>query len=107
MRFILSLIFISTSLFAISIFEDKKNSLIIEDIIKQPESFKKVNRYTFGVKNSTFWIRLNISNDSSKQQIKYIRFHYSLLENVDMYYYDNNILIDIVDLSFTEEKSAN
>ena len=70
--------------------EDKKGELQFNDI-RQSNKFQLIKKdvASFGVSNSTFWLKFTINNKNNTEQ-NYIEVVQPLLEVVDFYYPDNN-----------------
>lgn len=89
MRFFILLI-LTLNLYAIDsfeYFEDKTNSLQIEDILKVEDKFTLHNsdKINFGLTKSTFWIKLNLKNRDNFAKNRILELFPTILENIDLY----------------------
>ena len=79
-------------------FEDKNNTLRIEDFLTPSNKINfnvnKQNILNFGFSDSTFWFRFNIQNQSSLLREWLINVGYPLLDDIKLYIInDNNVVI--------------
>jgi len=88
MRFLFLLLLFCGYIFAdtIEYFEDKNSSFTSSSILEQQE-FKPYVKHAsnFGMSKSTFWIKLEIENQSNKVENKILYFSYPLLDSVTLY----------------------
>lgn len=81
---IIVMFFITNTLSAHFIYEDKSN-LSIEEIIANKTLFKKTDKITFGINNNTYWLKIDLKNNSKEVLDKYILFDFSLLKSLTAY----------------------
>ena len=83
-----------TNLHAYEIYVDETNSITPERMFKHKDKFHNIEKSFVGILASTLWIKLNIDNHTNEDIAKYILFHTPNFENVTMYYYLDNQLIE-------------
>jgi len=73
----------------IDILEDNKNELVIDDIISEASQSKfnpnKDEKINFGYSPSTFWLRLNIRNNTGRSLTYILEVSNSDLDNINFY----------------------
>ena len=88
MRLIVALLFTINLIFGYEIYVDKNSQLKIEDILSGKYEFENKD-VTLKYSNSTLWLKRDIENKSEKSVTKYIVFTFIVLDNIEMYYQDN------------------
>jgi serine phosphatase RsbU (regulator of sigma subunit) len=75
-------------------FEDVSNELTIYQIAstEYDSLFKRIRQENpnFGYSKSSYWLRFTIDNQTSRQENFFLEFNYPLLDNIELYYKENN-----------------
>jgi hypothetical protein len=67
----------------ILMFEDVSGDMSIEQVLSNPQRFQQTSKTAFGFSDSVFWLRIELENPTSIQQIKIIQFDFHGLEKVE------------------------
>lgn len=96
MRLLLFLLLFYTTLLSaeISYFEDKNNSVTSKNIVKNVK-FLPLNKdnLNIGMTNATYWLKLSIDTNSSKEIKKVISFKSPLMDEISLYELENGELV--------------
>lgn len=69
----------------IEVFEDVQGTATIEQVLANPAWFEKTDQVSRGFSNSTYWLRVNLSNGSDQPDEQVVQFHSHLLSEVFAY----------------------
>ncbi|WP_072682748.1 sensor histidine kinase [Arcobacter sp. LA11] len=72
---------------------DMTNTLTIENILQNKNSFKKVTRYSFGIFEDTIWLNLKLKNNTSKTIKKRVFNKIPAIDYVEVYIFKNSKII--------------
>lgn len=111
MRFFLVFIFFIASLSANaidikeSLFIDDSNSLTLEQIKNKHDEFKLMQKYNFGVREETFWIKLKFKNNSTSTVTQRVYNKRAGLDFVDVFVLSENNLTQTYTLGDMRDQS--
>ena len=69
----------------IEVFEDAQGTATIEQVLANPAWFTKTDQVSRGFSDSTFWLRVKLSNESNQPLERVVQFHSHLLSEVIAY----------------------
>ena len=74
-----------TSAQQIEVFEDAQGAATIEQILANPAWFQKTDQVSPGFSDSTYWLRVKLSNGSNQPREQVVQFHSHALSEVIAY----------------------
>lgn len=69
----------------IEVFEDAQGTATIEQILANPAWFEKTDQVSPGFSDSTYWLRVKLSNESNQPREQVVQFHSHALSEVIAY----------------------
>ena len=69
----------------IEVFEDAQGTATIEQVLANPAWFEKTDQVSPGFSDSTYWLRVNLSNRSDQPSEQVVQFHSHALSEVIAY----------------------
>ncbi len=95
-KFFLLLLFIfSSSLSALSIYEDVNSNISKNEIFNYSNKFYFQKESTFAYPESTFWLEFDFSKERDLASEKYILFNSAVINYADMFYKSSGVLVEV------------
>ncbi len=91
-KLFLLIFFLSSSLGAFTLYEDKNSNIAADEIFNYKDEFYTPKQNSYSYSDSSFWLKFDFSKEKDSISEKYILFNFAVINYVDMFYKSDAVL---------------